>query len=189
LELQDQYLRKSENGFAYIPLLRAPGTSIYHRIVRIPPGEAHPIPTYGRVLYYMVLESIDCFAEGIEDKEEKKKHKKKKKKKEEHRDDYPKDDAKESSEGSGHHTEGTSDDTHRTEEQQEEGEKPEKEKKKKHKKKKDKEGDKKDSGGDENHQHLQIAAITCKYLLCCRKLTVMLQLLHCKYRNLQLKQL
>ena len=33
----------------YIPLLKPVGKADYHRVVRIPPEESYPIPTYGRV--------------------------------------------------------------------------------------------------------------------------------------------
>lgn len=70
LEEQNDYLKKlSETGaFVYIPMLKPVGSAEYHRVVRIPSTEGYPIPTYGRVLYYLVVEVID----------EKKRHKRKK---------------------------------------------------------------------------------------------------------------
>jgi hypothetical protein len=43
----------------YIPLLKPVGSVDYHRVIRIPSQEAFPIPTYGRVLYYLLLEVVD----------------------------------------------------------------------------------------------------------------------------------
>eukprot|EP01117_Protostelium_nocturnum_P014395 TRINITY_DN5475_c2_g1_i1.p1 TRINITY_DN5475_c2_g1~~TRINITY_DN5475_c2_g1_i1.p1 ORF type:complete len:945 (+),score=308.01 TRINITY_DN5475_c2_g1_i1:168-3002(+) len=51
--------QKGEGGLVYIPLLKPLGSADYHRVVRIPSQEAYAIPTYGRVLYYVVIEVID----------------------------------------------------------------------------------------------------------------------------------
>eukprot|EP01119_Soliformovum_irregulare_P002276 TRINITY_DN12560_c0_g1_i1.p1 TRINITY_DN12560_c0_g1~~TRINITY_DN12560_c0_g1_i1.p1 ORF type:complete len:930 (+),score=250.34 TRINITY_DN12560_c0_g1_i1:145-2934(+) len=69
-----------ENTFIYIPVVKTIGTFDLHRVIRVPSKEAYPIPTYGRVLYSLVLEVVDCPAlpEDKKDKKEKK-HKKKKK--------------------------------------------------------------------------------------------------------------
>jgi len=81
--LQDEISRSG--AFVYIPLLKPVGSAEYHRLVRIPSSEATPIPTYGRVLYYVLAEVIDAPPEVVitEEKEEKKKHKKEKKLKKE----------------------------------------------------------------------------------------------------------
>jgi hypothetical protein len=63
LEKQDIYIQSlissGLQSFIYIPLLKPVGSADYHRVVRIPAKEAYPIPTYGRVLYYLVVEFID----------------------------------------------------------------------------------------------------------------------------------
>jgi len=73
LEEQDKNLSEIDkiHGIAYVPLLKNNKSPDKHVVVRIPKGEAFPIPTYGRVLFYFWIEVVDM------------PEKKKKKKKEE----------------------------------------------------------------------------------------------------------
>ncbi|PRP78969.1 hypothetical protein PROFUN_13281 [Planoprotostelium fungivorum] len=59
--------QRGEGGLVYIPLLKPVGSADYHRVVRIPSNEAFAIPTYGRVLYYVVIEVIDKEHETAEE--------------------------------------------------------------------------------------------------------------------------
>lgn len=90
LSLEDKFLRESpakhSGAFGYIPLFKPVGSADFHRIIRICPGEAIPIPTYGRVLVYLWMEVIDMEKVELSDdtlKKLKKKEKKKRKKEEE----------------------------------------------------------------------------------------------------------
>jgi len=56
--LEEEFTRNG--SFMYIPLLKPIGSAEYHRVLRIPPTEAYPIPTYGRVLYYVLVEIVDA---------------------------------------------------------------------------------------------------------------------------------
>ena len=50
LDKLDKDLQEAPPGaFVYIPMLKPVGTAEYHRVIRIPPNESYPIPTYGRV--------------------------------------------------------------------------------------------------------------------------------------------
>eukprot|EP01114_Cavostelium_apophysatum_P014496 TRINITY_DN3778_c0_g1_i4.p1 TRINITY_DN3778_c0_g1~~TRINITY_DN3778_c0_g1_i4.p1 ORF type:complete len:554 (+),score=166.37 TRINITY_DN3778_c0_g1_i4:229-1890(+) len=72
--LQEEFARSG--AFVYIPLLKPVGSAEYHRVIRIPAQEANPIPTYGRVLYYTLVEVIDAQpAEYLEYEKKPKKHK------------------------------------------------------------------------------------------------------------------
>jgi len=78
LEKLDKEVQQENPGaFVYIPLLKPPGSADYHKIVRFPNNEAYPIPTYGRVLFYALVEVFDVVHKDSEDKHDKKKHKKK----------------------------------------------------------------------------------------------------------------
>jgi len=69
-ELQQE---NPSGAFVYIPLLKPPGSADYHKVVKIPNNEAYPIPTYGRVLFYVLVEVFDVVHKDVEDKHEKKK--------------------------------------------------------------------------------------------------------------------
>eukprot|EP01118_Nematostelium_gracile_P006827 TRINITY_DN2202_c0_g2_i1.p1 TRINITY_DN2202_c0_g2~~TRINITY_DN2202_c0_g2_i1.p1 ORF type:complete len:713 (-),score=200.74 TRINITY_DN2202_c0_g2_i1:526-2664(-) len=90
LEEQNAYLqtvaKEHPAALAYVPLLKENSSPDFHKIVAIPVSEAFPIPTYGRVLYYVWLEVIDVQDKGQETPRREKK-KKEKKKKEEKKDD------------------------------------------------------------------------------------------------------
>jgi len=98
LTQEDQNLQNlqhtyGQNVMIYIPLLKPIGSADYHTIIRIPAGEAYPIPTYGRVLFYLCVEVVDreidrdrrLSREPSEEGTEKERRKHKKKKKEKHR--------------------------------------------------------------------------------------------------------